>query len=408
MYLPPELINQILDHLSDDLEFLKAVSLVSKAWANWCQAQLFKSIHLRPHTAEGWFKNVSHEVDGPASHTRALTLEESRRDRWINPKCSYFPNLASFSNVRSLSFRHWDATRFNNAASLEPHFGHFGKSVRAVSLRFCKFDPAGFFDFLSLLPNVDDLEIGDVYEHPERPDAVPNILGANPSFRGTLSLGDLYSLWLSGALAMLPLRFSTIEINNRGIYAQDAYQPLFTSCRDTLVTLRLAVTDRLRPGASRLFRSPLVCAYYPTLPDAPLPDVSLASCNELMEVHILFDEYMKLYRPLENLFSSITSQKLRKISLTPLVFVDEYSDQETESGNDEGGGDGEDEEEGKTLGAVPWDSWDAVLSPLAQQAHKGEGKLTLQLNIFCELEIDRLLPKFLGHGGLVDLKGDSR
>ncbi|KAF9779609.1 hypothetical protein BJ322DRAFT_1214207 [Thelephora terrestris] len=387
MYLPPELIRQILDHLSDDVESLRAMALVSKAWASWCRAHLFKSVHLRPNTAEAWFKNVSHEVDGPASHTRALTLEDRSGVRWINPQCSYLPHLASFSNVRSLSFRHWDATRFN-AASLEPHFGHFGKSLRAVRLRFCKFGPAGFFDFLSLLPNVDDLEIGDVYEHPERPDTVPDIPGATPNFHGTLSLGDLYSPWLSEALAMLPLRFSTIEINNRGIYAQDVYQPLFTSCRDTLVTLRLAVTDRLRP-------------------DVPLPDVSLTSCNELMEVHVLFDEYMKLYRPLGNLFSSITSQKLRKISLTPLVFVDENSDQETESGNDEGEGEGGDEDEQEALGVVPWDSWDAVLSPLAQQAHNGEGTLTLQLNIFRDLEIDRFLPKFLGHGGLVDLKGNS-
>jgi hypothetical protein len=127
-----------------------------------------------------------------------------------------------------------------------------------------------------------------------------------------------------------------------------------------------------------------------------------------MEVHVRFKENMKLPRPLENLFSSITSQKLRKISLTPLSFLDGNSDQETESENDEGEGDFEDEEEWWNRRAIPWDSWDAVLSPLAQQAHKGEGTLTLQLNIFCDLEIDRLLPKFLGHGGLVDLRGDSR
>ncbi|KAF9779610.1 hypothetical protein BJ322DRAFT_1113410 [Thelephora terrestris] len=388
MYLPPELINHILGHLSDDPESLRAMALVSKAWVSWCQAHLFKSVHLRPHTAEGWFKNVPHEVEGPASHTRALTLEgRSGASRVLNPRCpKYFTlsNLASFSNVGSLSFISWE---FRGGASLERHFDHFGfgKSLRAVSLLFCRFDPAVFFDFLSLLPNVDDLDIGDTYTCSEANETIPDIPETTPNFCGTLSLGDLYSPWLCEALATLPLRFSTIEIKN-SISFSEVYQPLFTSCRDTLVTLRLAIQDRL---------------------DVPLPDVSLASCNELMEVHVRFKEHMKLPRPLENLFSSITSQKLRKISLTPPFFTDENFDQETESENDEGEGDFEDEEEWWNRRAIPWDSWDAVLSPLAQQAHKGEGTLTLQLNIFCDLEIDRLLPKFLGHGGLVDLRGDS-
>ncbi|KAF9779608.1 hypothetical protein BJ322DRAFT_365774 [Thelephora terrestris] len=385
MYLPPELINQILVHLSDDVESLRAMALVSKAWASWCRAHLFKSVHLRPNTAEAWFKNVSHEVDGPASHTRALTLEESSGVRWINPQCSYFPDLASFSNVRSLSFGDWDATRFNDA-SLEPRFGHFGKSLRALSLEFCRFDPEVFFDLLSLLPNVDDLDIGDIYTYSEAYETIPDIPETTPNFRGTLLLGDLYSMRFTKTLASLPLRFSTIEIKNRGIYSQEVYQPLFTSCRDTLVTLRLMIRDK---------------------PDAPLPDVLLTSCNELVEVHLGFEEYMKLPRPLENLFKSITSQKLRKISLTHLVSVGAILNWETESEDDEGEGEGDDEEEWRTRRAIPWDSWDAVLSPLAQQALNGEGKLTLQLNIFRDLEIDWLLPKFLGHGGLVDLKGDS-
>jgi hypothetical protein len=246
MSLPLELIDRILGHLSDDSESLKAMSLVSKAWVSWCQARLFKSIRLTPYNHDR-FKIVSQEIDGPASHTRTLTLEENRFVHWINPQYPYFPlsNLASFTHVRSLSFIQWDTTRFRGP-SLENHFGHFGKSLRSLSLQFCTFDPVTLFDFFSLLPNVDDLELACYSRDPTVPHTIPDVPEVTPNFCGTLSLGNLTSVHLHKALATFPLRFSTIRIKDFGydhFYEQDAHQPLFTSCRDTLVTLLLVVNN---------------------------------------------------------------------------------------------------------------------------------------------------------------------
>jgi hypothetical protein len=147
----------------------------------------------------------------------------------------------------------------------------------------------------------------------------------------------------------------------------------------------------------------------------PLPNISLAPCNKLEEVHVNFSDYMKLSRPLENVFSSITSPKLRKISLTPLVlvlddnFVWESDSEHEEDGEEEDNGGVEDEWTVQEKEAIIWGSWDTVLCPLAQQVHNAEGKLTLQLNFLGikSIKIDRILPKFLGCGGLVNINGEG-
>jgi len=192
MSLPPELIDRILNYLSDDPQSLSATSLVSKGWASWGQAYLFEYIHLTSENLQGWLENVSSDVDGPASHTRTLRLRESRLLPWINLQNSVFPlsNLVSFTNVRSLVLAGWDTTLFNGE-SLEPYFGHFGKSLRALSLEYCTLDPATLFNFFSLLPNVQDLDIHYPSLIPGSLDTVPDVPEVTPNFWWDIVAGRL-------------------------------------------------------------------------------------------------------------------------------------------------------------------------------------------------------------------------
>jgi hypothetical protein len=126
---------------------------------------------------------------------------------------------------------------------------------------------------------------------------------------------------------------------------------------------------------------------FPAFPDRPVPDISLASCDKLEEVHILLRSNKKLSRL--NLLSSITSQKLRKISLS---FIDFITVEDSDS--DEDDSDDEDEE------PETWDSLDATLGRLAEQVSKAEGKLILQLILpSCgPVKPDHILGQFLEHG----------
>jgi hypothetical protein len=246
MILPPELIDRILRSLRDDPKSLMAAGLVSRAWAGWSQAYLFESVHLKPPNLPHWLKDVPQGPDGPASHTRALKLEEYRLIPWINPQYLDFPlsNLASFRNVRSLTLAQWNDTLFRGV-SPEPYFGHFGRSLRALSLRFCTLDPATFFDFLSLLPNVQDLGIAYLFLHPDTLDTIPDVPNVTPDLGGTLSLADIASCrFFLKVLAALPLRFTTICIRGCTFREPDAYQMLLSSCRDTLVSLRFEKSYR--------------------------------------------------------------------------------------------------------------------------------------------------------------------
>ena len=246
MSLPPELIHRVLDSLRDDRQSLLATSLVSKAWTTWSQAHLFESVHLTPMNLQRWLKNVPPGVGGPASHTRTLTLEEYRLQPWIIPQNLEFPlsNLASFRHVGSLAMIQWNATPFNST-SPEPYFGHFSESVRALSLQFCVLDPVALFNFFSLLPNVQDLEIAYLFPNPGSPDTTPAIPEVTPSFCGTLSLADLTSgHHILEAIAALPLRFTTVAIRGCTFYEPGAYQTLLARCRDTLVTLRFEKSYR--------------------------------------------------------------------------------------------------------------------------------------------------------------------
>ena len=240
MPLPPELIDRVLKSLRDDPQSLLATSLVSRGWASWSQAYLFESVHLTPRNLKRWLENVSPDANGPASHTRTLTLEEQRLIPWINPQHLDFPpsNLTSFRDVKSLALVQWNATLFGGA-SPGPYFGHFGKSLRALSLRFCTLNPGILFDFLSLLPNVQDFEIAYLFPYFAQPNTIPDVPEVTPSFRGTLSLADLDSGHpILKAVAALPLHFTTISIRSCTFYDPDAYQMLLTRCRDTLVALR--------------------------------------------------------------------------------------------------------------------------------------------------------------------------
>ena len=95
----------------------------------------------------------------------------------------------------------------------------------------------------------------------------------------------------------------------------------------------------------------------------------------LEEIHVLLGDFKKPPRSFRNFLSSITSSRLRKISLD---FVDPVDDDDSELDSD---GSDEYEELDWSGGADPWNSLDAMLSHLAKQVSKIEGKLTLQLNV---------------------------
>ena len=140
----------------------------------------------------------------------------------------------------------------------------------------------------------------------------------------------------------------------------------------------------------------LIFPHFAMLPDRPVPDVSLAPCNKLEEVHARLLSNKTLTRSLISLLSSITSQRLRKVSLSFNEYMSEADSRLHQNSDDEW----EDEDDEPEL----WSTLDMTLSRLAKQVSKVEGKLTLQLNFPCldseKVEFDHLLGQFLEYGEL--------
>lgn len=130
------------------------------------------------------------------------------------------------------------------------------------------------------------------------------------------------------------------------------------------------------------------------LPDQPVPDVSLASCDKLEEVHTLLRSRKRLPRSLTNLLSSITSQKLRKVSLS---FMDIINSEDLDSEDED-----EDDSDGWNDETETWGTIDTILGRLAGEVSKAGGKLILQLNIQRvgsePIKFDHLLNRFLDYG----------
>ena len=98
-----------------------------------------------------------------------------------------------------------------------------------------------------------------------------------------------------------------------------------------------------------------------------------------------------------NLLSSITSQNLRKVSLSFVEFVNEG---DSDSDDEDDWSDGDD-------GTVTWGSLDTTLSLLAKRVSETECRLTLQLNNIWPrrnpakpVKFDHLVSRFLEYGVL--------
>lgn len=144
-----------------------------------------------------------------------------------------------------------------------------------------------------------------------------------------------------------------------------------------------------------MFRGHQARPHFSTPLDRPVPDVSLASCDKIEELRALLPTNKNVTRYFVNLLSSITSRKLRKISLSFIEFIND-GDSDSDSGDDDWD-DGDD-------GVQTWGTLDMTLGRLAEQVSKAENKLILQLNVRPSIpkpvKFDQLLSQFLECGVL--------
>ena len=122
MNIPQELIDKIIDGIwdSDDSpshSVTKAASLISRAWVERSQHNLFRDIQFSFYDDHfvRWCDAISPGPDGVSRHVRSLTIRARGPDGWWIDGASLersLPYFDSFRNVRVLRVHNWDIEPF--------------------------------------------------------------------------------------------------------------------------------------------------------------------------------------------------------------------------------------------------------------------------------------------------------
>lgn len=231
-YLPPEILDHIVDFLHNNSEALHRCSLVSKSWVSRAQKHIFADIRLRSHRDfDLWQKTFPDPADSPAHHTRTLTVEcnpvEVGGGSWAQ----------GFSRVERLVVdRTWVAVDIGCIFPVP--FDNLALSLKSLLVDSFLLPSSQIFDLIRSLLVLEDLTLmcHNVLcaDESNRP---PAVTSASPKLTGTLGL------FVSEGMAQglrplldLPggLHFRRLELMWCGKPDLPFVTELVTACSDTL------------------------------------------------------------------------------------------------------------------------------------------------------------------------------
>ena len=290
--LPPELVDEILRYLSEDLPTLKACSLTCKILhdsarpliGSWLflspgskrktNARSIKSLLHRPKKDVGTLERLSEiQSRGLLPHTRYLVLKMEEHADLLRSLQPFAPYFFSILKLQSLVVDGLDVTAFI------PYFhiclGMFTNSLRSLDIRHIWDSDRQLLWFISQFPLLEDLSIRHCYALYFFLGPSPPLIRTSPPFRGHLNLSLIMdSQSLCEALAQFPggLNFTSIELKGCGKPSAviNACQPSLRSVSYTWTTAlsefffapfgitRVLITPFSRrscPRPQRLFRT---------------------------------------------------------------------------------------------------------------------------------------------------------
>ena len=234
--LPPELIDEILQWLSDDLPALKACSLTCKLMLSSARPLIGSWLYLSP--ARKWrsrgrsmkspFKRPKKRCDslerladmdhrGLLTYTRHLVLKMDEFSLAPQYLQQYHPFFLSIDNLRTLVIDGLDVAMFMPV--FNGCLGMFTRSLRGLDIRHIWDSDRQLLWFISQFPLLEDLSVRSCYALYFFLGPSPPLIRTSPPFRGHLNLSLIMdSQSLCEALAQFPggLNFTSIELKGCG------------------------------------------------------------------------------------------------------------------------------------------------------------------------------------------------
>ena len=245
--LPYDIVEMIIAHVTSDLRALKAFSLTCRSWYIIAVPHLHHTLTLREDA-----RYPARDKLEPLSKLSKLSLaslikeiqvnQSADRYAWFVPRefsrCD-LRNFSAFTNVHTLRLRNFDIFRF--IPHINRYFGHLSPTLRSVTLYGPRCTPQQLSHFLSLFPNLDDIELRnplmfDVGTTKHVPFSTPA-----PGLRGRLAL---YNFSQVEAWTQIIASCGGLQFHHIDLYKAVCSTPvLLEACAETLETIRFNTAD---------------------------------------------------------------------------------------------------------------------------------------------------------------------
>ena len=236
-FLPPEILDLILDYLHDERTALNACCAVSKSWIPRARRHLFFHIEFSSDSPiESWIKAFPNPSTSPAHHTRVLSLRE---DQAAVDAVGIFARAwaRAFRNVVDLRIVEvwWNGNR----NSLTP-FHQLFPTLKSLSLLRSYILPSVLPNFICSFPLLKDLELRLLSDRDPVAAYEWSAPPISPEFTGTLRL-DVQACSVVHKSSVLPscFRFARIVLECHPDHA-DLTANLVLQCSENLESISVS------------------------------------------------------------------------------------------------------------------------------------------------------------------------
>lgn len=161
--MPQELIDSVIDELRNDVDSLRACSLVSKQWTHPSRKYLFATVHLPTCLLRRWLERISTNpaLLNPHCHVRSLSVQPTAASAPFCIPEAFVDHLSSFTQLSKLIIAsslwgEW-TDAFSDTALVAKYFGGLGRSLRMLELTRVYLNVVTLRALLDVLPRLEQM-----------------------------------------------------------------------------------------------------------------------------------------------------------------------------------------------------------------------------------------------------------
>jgi hypothetical protein len=246
--VPYEIVEEIIAHLINDLDALKACSLTCRSWYIAVIPHIHYSFVLggKIHEKPGDNLELLPKLQelGLMPLMKRVTVCQWVDYHWFAPQ-TFSPRdlryFSAFTSVQTLGLQHVDISCF--IPGIERYFGQFSPTLRSIRLWDPCCTPRQLSHFISLFSNLDSVGILGISARVPKT-TIPDtelVQFSAPKLRGELGLSGSHwaETWTHLITSCDSLRFNRLNLYNVGGCAPI----LFEACAKTLEALRFSLAD---------------------------------------------------------------------------------------------------------------------------------------------------------------------